>query len=48
MVINTGWTTACNVDERADRALNAGAAEILYKPFYLPMLRDVLRSYLLA
>jgi CheY-like chemotaxis protein len=48
VVINTGWTTACNVDERADRALNAGAAEILYKPFYLPMLRDVLRSYLLA
>jgi CheY-like chemotaxis protein len=48
VVINTGWTTACNVEERADRALNAGAAEILYKPFYLPMLRDVLRSYLLA
>jgi two-component system, cell cycle response regulator DivK len=48
VVINTGWTTACNVEERADRALNAGAAEILYKPFYFPMLRDVLRTYLLA
>jgi two-component system cell cycle response regulator DivK len=48
VVINTGWTTAYNVEERTDRALNAGAAEILYKPFYLPMLRDVLRSYLLA
>jgi two-component system, cell cycle response regulator DivK len=48
VVINTGWTTACNVEERADRALNAGAAEILYRPFYFPMLRDVLRSYLLA
>jgi len=48
VVINTGWTTACNVEDRADRALNAGAAEILYKPFYLPMLRDVLRTYLLG
>ena len=46
MVINTGWTTTCNVEERADRALLAGAAEILYKPFYLPILRDVLRTYL--
>ena len=25
VVINTGWTTACNVEERVDRALNAGA-----------------------
>lgn len=48
VVINTGWTTACNVEERADRALNAGAAEILYKPFHFPMLRDVLRTYLLS
>jgi CheY-like chemotaxis protein len=48
VVINTGWTTACNVEERVNRALNAGAAEILYKPFQFPMLRDVLRSYLLA
>jgi two-component system cell cycle response regulator DivK len=47
VVINTGWTTACNV-ERADRALNAGAAEILYKPFHFPILRDVLRTYLLS
>jgi CheY-like chemotaxis protein len=48
VVINTGWTTACNVEERAERALIAGAAEVLYKPFYPPMLRDVLRSYLTA
>jgi CheY-like chemotaxis protein len=48
VVINTGWTTACNVEGRADRAMLAGAAEILYKPFYLPMLRDVLRTYLFA
>jgi CheY-like chemotaxis protein len=46
VVINTGWTTACNVEERANRALLAGAAEILYKPFHLSMLRDVLRTYL--
>jgi CheY-like chemotaxis protein len=48
VVINTGWTTACNVEERVSRALNAGAAEVLYKPLQFPMLRDVLRSYLLA
>lgn len=48
VVINTGWTTAYNVEERISRALNAGAAEILYKPFQLAMLRDVLRTYLLA
>lgn len=48
VVINAGWTMACNVEERIHRALNAGAAEILYKPFQLPMLRDVLRTYLLA
>jgi len=48
VVINTGWTTACNVEARIDRALNAGAAEILYKPLQFPMLRDVLRTYLTA
>jgi len=48
VVINTGWTTTCNVEERVNRALNAGAAEILYKPFQMPILRDVLRTYLLA
>ena len=48
VVINTGWTTACNVEERVNRALIAGAAEILYKPLQFPMLRDVLRTYLLA
>ena len=48
LVINTGWTTSCNVEARIERALNAGAAEILYKPFQFPMLRDVLRTYLLA
>jgi CheY-like chemotaxis protein len=48
VVINTGWTTACNVEERVNRALDAGAEEILYKPFQFPMLRDVLRTYLLA
>jgi CheY-like chemotaxis protein len=41
-------STACNVGDRADRALDAGAEEILYKAFYLTMLRDVLRTYLLA
>ena len=48
VVINTGWTTACNVEARIERALNAGAAEILYKPLQFPMLRDVLRTYLMA
>lgn len=48
IVINTGWTTTCNVEERAHRALNAGAAEILYKPLQFQMLRDVLCTYLLA
>lgn len=48
VILNTGWTTTCNVEERINRALNAGAAEILYKPFQFPMLRDVLRTYLLA
>lgn len=46
VLINTGWTTACNVEERIDRALTAGAAEVLYRPLQLPMLRNVMRSYL--
>ena len=41
-------STACNVGDRVDRALEAGAEEILYKPFHSTMLRDVLRTYLLA
>ena len=48
VIINSGWTTACNVEERIHRALTSGAEEILYKPFQLPMLRDVLRTYLFA
>jgi CheY-like chemotaxis protein len=48
VVINTGWTTACNVEERVNRALLAGAAEILYRPFQFPTLRSVLRTYLLV
>jgi two-component system response regulator MprA len=48
VVINTAWSMACNVEERTHRALNAGAEEILYKPFQFPMLRDVLRTYLFA
>jgi len=48
VVINSGWTTACNVEERISRALLAGAAEVLYKPFQLATLRGVLRSYLFA
>ena len=48
VVINTGWTTACNVEDRIERARNAGAAEILYKPLQFPMLRDVLRTYLMV
>ena len=48
VVINTGWTTACNVEERIDRALNAGASEVVYKPLQFPILRDVMRTYLFA
>jgi two-component system cell cycle response regulator DivK len=48
VVISTAWTTALNVGDRANRALDAGAEEILYKPFHLTMLRDVLRTYLLG
>ena len=48
VIITTSWTTACTVGDRANRALDAGAEEILYKPFHLTMLRHVLRTYLLA
>lgn len=48
VVINASWTTACNIGDRIDRALGAGAEEILYKPFHSTTLRDVLRTYLLA
>jgi CheY-like chemotaxis protein len=48
VVISTAWTTVCNVGDRIDRALEAGAEEILYKPFHASLLRDVLRTYLLA
>jgi CheY-like chemotaxis protein len=48
VVIDTAWSMACNIEERIHRALNAGAEEVLYKPFQLPMLRNVLRTYLLA
>ena len=48
VVISTAWTTVCNIGDRVDHALQAGAEEILYKPFHMTMLRDVLRKYLLA
>jgi CheY-like chemotaxis protein len=48
VIINTAWTMTCNVEERIQRAVNAGAEEVLYKPFQFPMLRDVLRTYLFA
>jgi two-component system, cell cycle response regulator DivK len=48
VVISASWTTACNIGDRIDRALSAGAEEVLYKPFHSTMLRDVLRTYLLA
>lgn len=48
IVINTGWTTACNVEERIDRALTASASEVLYKPLQFPIFRDVMRTYLFA
>ncbi len=48
VVINTGWTTACNIEARVERARTAGAAEVLYKPLQFPMVRNVLRSYLMA
>jgi CheY-like chemotaxis protein len=46
VIINTGWTTACNVEARIERALYAGACEVLYKPLQFPMLRDAMRTYL--
>lgn len=48
VILNTGWTTACNVEAKIERALNAGADEILYRPLQFPLLRNVLRSYLFA
>jgi len=48
VVINTGWTTACNIEARVERARIAGAAEVLYKPLQYPMVRSILRSYLMA
>lgn len=48
VIINTGWTTACNVEERIARALMAGASEVLYKPLQFTLLRDVMRTYLFA
>jgi len=48
VIIGSGWTTAFNVEERLERALLAGAAEILYKPFQFPMLRDAMRAHLLV
>jgi len=48
VVINTGWTTACNIEARVERARIAGAAEVLYKPLQFPMVRSILRSYLMA
>ena len=48
VILNTGWTTTCNIEERIHRALNAGAEEILYRPFQFPILRNVLRAYLMA
>lgn len=46
VVINTPWTTAWNVADGVDRALIAGADEIVYRPFHATMLRQVLRDYL--
>jgi len=48
LILHSAWTTACNVEERIHRALNAGAEEILYRPLQFPILRDVLRTYLFA
>ncbi|HEY1234108.1 MAG TPA: response regulator [Candidatus Binatia bacterium] len=47
IVISTGWTTEFNSEERITRAVNAGAAQVLYKPFQLPVLRDVLRTHMI-
>ena len=48
VIINTGWSMNFNMGDRVERALDAGAEKVLYKPFHLTMLRDVLRTYLLA
>ena|SRR5215472_18795964 len=48
IVINTGWSTEFNSEERIARAVNAGAADVLYRPFQLPVLRDVLRTHMLS
>ena len=48
VILNTGWTTACNIEAKIERALNAGADEILYRPLQWPTLRNVLRAYLSA
>jgi CheY-like chemotaxis protein len=48
VILSTGWTTACNVEAKIERALMAGADEILYRPLQSPLLRNVLRSYLFA
>ena len=45
VVINTSWSMSCNVGDRVDRALNAGAEEILYKPYHLSTLRGVLHIF---
>jgi CheY-like chemotaxis protein len=47
IVISTGWTTEFNCEERITRAVNAGAAQVLYKPFQMPVLRDVLRTHMI-
>ena len=48
IVISTGWSTEFNSEERIARAVNAGAADVLYRPFQLPVLRDVLRTHMLS
>jgi len=48
VIIGSGWTTAFNVEERLDRALDAGAAEVVYKPIQFPALRNVMRAHLSA
>jgi CheY-like chemotaxis protein len=46
VILSTGWTTACNVEAKIERALMAGANEVLYRPLQFPLLRNVMRSYL--
>ena len=48
VLINTGWTTTCNIEARVERARDAGAAGVLYKPLQFPMVRNILRHYLMA